>query len=679
MIGNPREDYDKEKDDTKLIEEAKAFYMDDLDYERDVKIEMGIDIKMADNQDHWDDDTVAQRQKEKRPYLTVPRYNQFLNQIKNEQRQNKPSIKISARGAKSDDIQKQRVEFAKNRQGLTRYIQTNSRANDAYQTAYDFAVESGRGFFRIDTEYVAPDSFDLKIVINRIRDPLKVVMDRTREKIDYSDCKHGFIVEKIPREVFKNDYPDATVSNWKSGSEEDEQWSSRDDIWIVEYFSVRHEEKTLLKLDDNETIYREDLKDYSDEEKEAIELRVEEERKVKIPYVMWYKLTNHEVLDSTRIPGSYIPIIPVIGQEKIVVGRLQIKGLMRDLRDSIKQYNFLSSLETELIALSPKSPFVIEAGQIEGFEKYWATANTTAHAYLPYKSTSSGGKPTSPPQRQQFAGVPAGIVQNKQEVIQDQMAITGLHQASLGQTGPERSGKAITAQQRVGDISNFHYIDNMGIAIAHAGTIIQEWLPVIYDAERMEIILGEDGDESTINLNGQGEDGQTIGLGDGQFDVVVSMGPSYNTKRQEAAESMMQFIQAVPQFAPYIADLLAKNMDWPGAQEISERLKKLVPPEILEKNGGEEEMANQLKEMMGQLQQSKQMIEQMQAMIEEFQMKEEANSQDNEAKVQIANMNNEAKVQVAKIQAFSDKDKSDKDFRAKLVGFAQQKQSSDGR
>jgi len=672
-IGNPKEGYDKEKDEKDLIAEAKAFYMDDLDYERHVRDEMYIDFRMADNQDHWDADVVEERRKEKRPSLTVPRYNQFLNQVKNEQRQNKPAIKISPRGAKSEDIQKQREEYAKNRQGLTRFIQTCSRASDAYQTAYDAAVEAGRGFFRIDTEYVSPESFDLKIVINRIRNPLSVVMDRNREKIDYSDCKRGFIIEKVPREVFKNDWPDKLVTPWVVGGNEDEEWASVDDIWVVEYYCVRHNVKTLLKLDDNETIYREDMSDYTDEEKEAIELRVEDEREVKIPYVMWYKMTNEEILEETLIPGSYIPIIPVIGQEKSINGKLQIKGLMRDLRDSIRTYNYWTSLETELISLAPKAPYILAAGQVENYKKYWQTANTKSHAYLPYKPIDSGGRQVPPPQRQQFAGVPAGIVQAKQEVIQDQMAITGLHQANLGQTGPERSGKAILAQQREGDTSNFHYIDNMRIAITHAGTIIQEWLPTIYDTERREIILGEDNEESTINVNGQDEKGKDVGLGSGEFDTVVTMGPSYNTKRQEAAESMMQFIQAVPQFAPYISDLLAKNMDWPGAQEIAARLKRLVPPEVLEKSGGEEEMANKLQEVMGQLQQSQQMIEQMQGMIEEFQMKEEANTEDNESKVQIANLNNAAKIQVAKIKAMSDKDKSDKDFRAKLVGFSQQK------
>lgn len=653
--GNPRDGYDEEKkDDQALIAEAKAFYQDDLDYEVNVRGEMIIDVKMANNEDHWDAATIRQRSIEKRPTLTVPRFNQFINQIKNEQRQNKPSIKVTPRGAKSAEAQKERETAAKNRQGIIRFIQYGSKASDAYQTAYDFAVECGRGFFRIDQEYVSPDSFDLKIVINRIPDPFNVVMDRSRKEIDYSDCQHAFIINKVKREVFKNDWPDAMPVGWSPGNKQEDVWATENDIWVVEYFSIRSRTRTLLLLDDNETIYEDELKELEDDEREEIESRVERRRDVELPYVMLYKMTAEEILEREELPGTFIPIIPVIGVEKIIVGRVEIKGLMRDLRDSIRSYNYWTSLETELISLAPKAPFIIAAGQIEGYEEIWGTMNTKAHSVAPYKPITSGGRPVPPPQRQPFAGVPTGIHQAKLNVIEDQKAITGMWNASLGQGGQERSGRAILAQQKEGETSNYHFIDNIRIAITHAGVIINQWLPVIYDSERVEKILGEDGDESTINLNGQDDEGNEVNFGSGEFDVVTTMGPSYNSRRQEAAESIMQFIQAVPQFAPLISDLLAKNMDWPGSTEIADRLKRTVPPEVLDDNGGEEQMAQQLQQMSQQLQQDQQMMEQMKQMIEELEVKAEGKELDSDTKIEVAKIKSDSDIAVANIRAETD-------------------------
>lgn len=649
--GDPRDHYDEDKTDDELIEEAKAFYIDDLDFESQVRDNMEVDMRMSNNEDGWEPAARNVRTTEKRPMLSIPRFNQFLNQIKNEQRQNKPSIKVSPRGANDENIQKQREKAAENRQGLIRFIQYGSQATDAYQLAFDFAVDCGRGFFRIESKDVGPDSFDKEIVINPIPNPLDVVMDSSRLKADYSDCKRGFIIDRLTRPVFKNEYPDANPVSWSVETNNRSSWVTRDEIYVVEYFCIRHEKKTLLGLDDGETIYKEDMASYTDEDKEAIMIRVEREREVKIPYVMWYKMTSDEILDREKLPGTFIPIIPVIGTEKNVAGKLEIKGLMRDMRDTVRAYNLWASLETEVISLAPKSPYIMAEGQQEGYEKMWKNANTRSYSALIYKPVSSGNKPVAPPQRVPFAGVPTGILQAKLNLIEDQKAITGLWDASLGAQGNESSGKAILARERQGSTATYHYIDNMRCSLAHAGVIINEWLPVIYDTARLEKILGEDGDESTINLGGQDDEGNNVELGSGKFDVVVTMGPSFNTQRQEAAESMMQFIQAYPPAAQVIGDLIAKNMDWRGAPEIAERLKKMVPPEILEENGGEEQMARQIQELQGQLQQAGDMVEQQGQAMQELEKQAEGNELDSDTKIEVANIKAESDLIVANIKA----------------------------
>jgi hypothetical protein len=67
----------------------------------------------------------------------------------------------------------------------------------------------------------------------------------------------------------------------------------------------------------------------------------------------------------------------------------------------------------------------------------------------------------------------------------------------------------------------------------------------------------------------------------GKYDVVAVTGPGYATKRQEALEAMAQLLQGNPQLWQVAGDLFVKNMDWPGAQEMSKRFAKTIDPKIL--------------------------------------------------------------------------------------------------
>lgn len=650
--------YDKPKDDDALIREAKAFYEEDMDFEKDIRQNMKFDIRFSLGLNQWEEAAYQSRVTENRPMLTIPRMNEFLNRVKNENRQNKPSIKVSPAGAKDEKIQKARIRAAKNRQGIIRHIQYSSQASEAYQTAFDFAVDIGRGFFRIRTEYVSPDSFDQKIIIERIANPFNVVCDRNRKEIDYRDMKRAFIVEQMSRERFKSEYPDANPDNWKASPSQGESWMTQDDIHVVEYYSIREKKRKLLGNSEGETFYEDELNELETSDREEIMSTIVKDRIVRVPHIKWYKLTALSVLEEEDVLGEYIPIVPVIAMEKNAAGRIVIKGMVRDLKDSQLLYNFWASTEAELLTLAPKAPYIIAAGQVAGYKKYWESANTKSWSYLPYKPITTGGKPVPPPQREQFAGVPVGVVNAKAGTVEDMRAVTGIHSPSLGMPGQERSGRAIIAQQRAGDTQTYHYLDNLGISISHAGRIINSWMPDVYDTERVEEILGEDGEPSTINLGGTDDNGDSVELGSGEFDVVVSMGPNNLTKRQEAAESMMAFMQAVPNVVPLIYDLLVKNMDWPGAQDIADRLRKTIPPEILEEAGGEQKMAQTIQQLTQQNQQYEQVLPALQQQLQTA-MKE-LQDQDNEiAKdLEIQSLRSATDIQVAQIKSQTEERKN---------------------
>lgn len=207
----------------------------------------------------------------------------------------------------------------------------------------------------------------------------------------------------------------------------------------------------------------------------------------------------------------------------------------------------------------------------------------------------------------------------------------GLYDASLGARSNETSGRAIMARQREGDVSTFHFIDNLSRAIRHGGRILIDLIPKVYSGERIVRVLGYDGTPQNVRLGagqgdtasgateaGAGQDqatpidpatGQAMpvppnmrfdgvyDLAVGKYDLVVEAGPSFSTRRQEAAEQMTEFVRAFPQAAPVLGDLMAKNMDWPGADEIAARLKRLLPPQALEDGGLPPEVQEKMQEM----------------------------------------------------------------------------------
>jgi hypothetical protein len=299
-------------------------------------------------------------------------------------------------------------------------------------------------------------------------------------------------------------------------------------------------------------------------------------------------------------------------------------------------YNYWASQEVEMLALAPKAPFIAAAGQIEGYEHKWKNANTVNYAVLEYNpvvDTENGEQALPPPQRAVPPQPSQGILQAKLGASDDIKTTTGQYDASLGQKSNETSGKAILARQREGDIGTFQYVDNLSRAIRFVGRIIVDLIPKIYDTQRVARILGEDDDVTMAKLDPRQQEavrsvqdmqtGKEIekiyNPGVGRYDVAVVVGPSYTTKRQEALDAMTQMVQGNPQLWQVIGDLLVKNQDWPGADDMAKRLKAMLPPQLQDKEG-EEDMPPQARQMVEQaLAQSEQFQEALKQMAAEMQ------------------------------------------------------------
>lgn len=593
---------DKSKDTQEaILEIAKKRFQLAVDAEAQSRTEELDDLQfLAGNQ--WPEDVRKDREADNRPCLTINRLPQFVRQVTNDQRQNRPSINVSPVDSGAD------VDTAKIFQGIIRHIEQNSNADVAYDTAAEGAAGRGIGYFRLTTDYVDETSFEQEIFIKRIRNRFSVYLDPHYQEPDASDANWGFIFEDLSVDDYKAQYPNsqlASMDDWQSIGDQIPDWVNAETVRVAEYFYREYEESEILLLVDGSTLALKDVPKGKEIPKEAIKSR----RKVSVCTIKWCKLNAVEILDETEWPGKWIPIIPVIGDELDINGRVTRSGIIRHAKDPQRMYNIWASAETETIGMAPRAPFIGAAGQFDGFAEQWRTANTRSHAFLEYNPKNVNGQPVGPPQRNVYEPPVQAITNARMQSSEDLKATTGIYDASLGARSNENSGVAIQRRNMQAQTNNFHYIDNLSRAMRHCGRQIVDLIPKIYDTARSVRIIGEDGETDMARVNQiftEGGQEKSYWLGQGRYDVTISTGPSYATKRQEAVASMLDMSKVAPQLMQVAGDLLVKNMDWPGAQDIADRLKKTLPPGVADDKKDQAPIPPQVQ---AQLQQMGQMIQ----------------------------------------------------------------------
>ena len=587
-----------------------------------------------DNQYQWPADVLSSRSSTQgrsgtaRPCLTINKLPQHIRQVTNDQRQNRPSGKVIPVDDKAD------VEVAEILDGMVRHIEYISDADVAYDTACENQVTFGEGYFRILTEYCEDDSFDQDIKIGRIRNSFSVYMDPSIQDPQGSDAQWCFITEDMKKDEFERAYPNATsvmsLQSQGTGDQMMAQWINEDMVRIAEYFYVDFERKTLNLYPGAQVAYEGTV---DDEVLKQLYPRPVRTRQVDVKKIKWCKINGYEVLESRDWPGKWIPVIRVVGNEYEVDGRLFVSGIVRNAKDAQRMYNYWASQEAEMLALAPKAPFIGYGGQFEGYEHQWKTANTENWPYLEVNpnATDSNGAVLPLPERAQPPMAQVGLIQAKIGAADDIKSTTGQYDSSLGATSNERSGKAIMARERQADTGTYHYVDNLARAVRYGTRQLVDLIPKIYDTVRIARIIGEDGEVGTVRIDPEQdvpvqkiEDNDGIVIqkiynpGVGKYDVCVTTGPSYMTKRQEAVENMGRALETNPGLWNVVGDLFVKNMDWPGAQEMAKRLARTIDPKVLdEQESPELQAANQQIEAMGQeMEQMYQMIQNMNKSIE---------------------------------------------------------------
>jgi hypothetical protein len=590
-----------------ILKEAREAFELAADHEAENRREALDDLRFARLGEQWPEQVRRDRELDGRPCLTINRLPAFIRQVVNDARLNKPAIVCHPVDDGADPA------TAEVFNGLIRQIEQSSDAHVAYDTALDFAVTGGLGYFRINTRYVRDDTFDQDIVIERVANPFSIYGDPNSTAADSADWNTAFVVDSLPKSAFEARWKGAETVDWTADSYaglDGGPWLEGDQVTIAEYWRREPVTRTIVALSDGQVveldIYRKQKAMF-----DALGVGVVgRPREVASSKVVQRIMTGAEVLETVEWAGRYIPIVPVYGEEMHVDGRRRLRGLVRDAKDAQRMFNYWRTTSTELVALAPKAPFIGRKGAFETDAARWATANTQTHAYLEYDGPE-------PPIRQPFAGPPAGAVQEAMLASDDMKSIIGLHDASLGARSNETSGRAIMARQREGDVSTYHYIDNLSRAIRHAGRILIDLIPKVYSTPRVLRLLGPGGEPAILPVNqkfkGMAADRQgrlsqierIFDLGAGRYDLTVRSGPSFTSRREEAATQMIELIRAYPPAAPVIGDLLAKNLDWPGADQIAQRMGALLPPVLRGASPEVQQAKTQIAQMAQALQAAK--------------------------------------------------------------------------
>jgi hypothetical protein len=531
----------------------------------------------------WDEKSYSLRKRKNRPALQIDQLTQFVNQVSNDIRMNTPSVNVIPHSGGAD------IETAEIFQGLIRDIEQSSNSDDAYDYAVNSSIKCGIGFIRIDHRYKDDQSFEQELYIERVVNPLAVYLDPNSTAPDGSDAMCAWVLDEMSVKDFKEKYPGKNPVSFGGQDAKDDQEDEQ--VVICEYFKI---EETPVTISDEQGNTREVMQ----------------------RTVRRYHLSGADELEATTFPGKYIPIIPVYGEEAWQDGERRLHSLIRKAKDPQRRYNFWASTEAELLMKAPKATIIAVGGTTENYAKDYIDPDDSI--VLRYDQFDAKGNPAPAPQFNPGPQIPAGIVNAMQRASDDIKATLGLYNAFIGQRSNETSGVAINQRKMEGDRAVYHFGDNLVRAITHLGRILVSAIPQIYNRPQLVRIIGKEESADEVGINGAMAEGQErpFFLEQGQYNVRVTTGASFATMREEAAKFFQQVIQSQPQLIEVAGDLMFKYMDFPGAQALSERMKKLVPPNLLESN--EEDPAvmalrqenDQLKQAMQAIQVEAQTIEQ---------------------------------------------------------------------
>lgn len=599
--------------DDEIILEAKRRFKACEEWEAQARVNFEYDYKFANadsiNMYQWDSWVVGDRIANDRPCLTINKTKQHNLQIVNDGKQNKPGVNIRPVGDTAS------FEAAQIFQEVVRHIEYISNAETVYDNASEFQVDAGIGYWRIITDYMSDRSFDQEIYIKRVKDPRSVYLDPDINEIDGSDANFGLVFSDEAKDLYEAKHPkfkdvggSAVFGNTADG------WYTNDHVRVCEYFRKNNKEDKFVWFilpetgEEIESFWSELPKEGQDifndikwrESNLPISEQTYRERPVVRGEIEWYKIAGNIIIDRKPWLGKYIPIVRIIGRETVIDGVMDRVGHTRALLDPQRIYNVNSSANVEYGALQTKSPITASADAVEGYEEYYRTANTTNHAWMPFNEYDEDGNKLSHPQRMAAPQASPAYVKQMEIAQNEMMMVSGQYQAQMGENENAKSGVAINARQRQGDRATYHFIDGQAIGIRYTGKILIDLIPKIYDKKRIMRIEAKDGTVINLTIDPKAQEAYKKVLPDqeasqsneqmievifnpnvGIYTVQSDTGPSFATRRQEAFNALTQIAAANKDFMGIAGDILWKVADFPEAQLLAQRYRRIIPPNVL--------------------------------------------------------------------------------------------------
>ena len=548
--------------------------------ERDQRKAAVEDIKFAQTEDgQWDEGAIAKRRN--RPRFTINRVAGAVDQLIGDQRQNRTNIKIRpVSGGATEDV-------AKTMTGLIRNIESNSKANNAYDTAFDEVVNGGFGGWRVITEFSDDDAFEQDIKIKPLNTATTSLwFDDAAMEYDKRDAMYAFVTVDMPKEEHKERFPKSPMSEWDQqqyNTSSCQSWFKEDSVRVAEYWVKTEITKNLALLSDGRVIDSDEEQSVMDE-LAAKGVTVKKTRKVKSHKVEMYLLDGSGILEGPKAwAGKFIPLIPMYGRQSHIEGQTYTRGIVRFAKDPARIYNYETSSIVETNALTPKDPLWYTPAMVKGHEAKYRNFATQNSPFMPYNPDGKTGG--GPPIRGGAPAVQSASLAILQQTSMDLYHVTAMQPPSIGVNPELKSGKAIQAQEKQGDRGSFIFTDNLSKSIDYCAEILVDLIPRIYDTARQVRIMQQDGETENVEINTVNEEviddetGKKVLVNDlsmGKYYVVTETGPAFATQRQESAAQILELIATSPMFESLAMDLVAKDLPILETKELTKRVRKVM-------------------------------------------------------------------------------------------------------
>lgn len=595
-----------------ILEQARKRFAAAETADKNEREEADTDNRFAINYEgcQWPNTIRQTRESSKppRPCLSLNKMSEKIGIVQGEFEQMRPSIKVSGVDSVSDP------KIAEIYGGIYKHIEYSSDAASARNGSHNSTLHCGRGAWRVDIEDDTDDPWVRNIVINPIPNSLSVYWDPDCKKADKSDADYMFVVDELSDDEFKAKYPGVSLDGWDKGDKKWQGWRGEKTVRVAEYWWKEKTKRTYFRIERTDGVGKirfsvaQDIWEGDKSPRQSGD-KIVDRKTVDAVKVRWCKMIAKHIIDDPHDdwPIGLIPIMIETGKEVNIGGHAKTRGMIRFAREPQQMYNYWSSAVTEQIALAPKTPYMVTPKMLEGHENQWDRSNIENFLYLYYNPDNEA--PGVAPHREQPPQLSTAIAHELQRMDHDIMSAMGIYQAGTGDQGPEKSGRAIRERKVQGSLGSYPYTAKFEIALKYEARVVIGLIPYVYDTERIIRIRGEDDEERTVPINyrpdapelADFEDKDKVKTGNwindlsiGKYDVRVSIGPSYTTQRQEAAEQLIDLISAVPDIGRAAIDIIVENLDLPGAQKLVKRLKKLIPADLREPEEGEEQPEPQI-------------------------------------------------------------------------------------